>query len=85
MNTDVFTDADFAPAETTDKPESAEVSLTDEAISQSDNTPLTQELLELETGEKMALRQPTPLKQLSPQPGCSRVIDPHLLQQPQNK
>lgn len=50
INKDVFTDADFAPADTTDNPEPAEVPLVNAATSQRDNTPVRQETPEDDRG-----------------------------------
>ncbi|CAH0727622.1 unnamed protein product, partial [Brenthis ino] len=58
INKDVFTDVDFAPADTTDNPEPTKVPLVNEAISQRDNTPMRLETPEGDPGVKTPPRQP---------------------------
>lgn len=58
LNKDIFTDADFAPADLTDNSELVQ----DEEALQGDNIPLTQKLLNVEPGEKTPPRQPTPTR-----------------------
>lgn len=67
MNSNISTNADCAPAQTTDNPEPARVSSTDNAVLQGD--------IGVAPGEKAPPRQSTSTRQPSLQPGCSWMAD----------